>query len=290
MPGERYPRGPLLGREARRVGGCRHLRARFGEAVGHDDRHAVSRRASQQLRRCGRAAHQDGAQVRRRSPGRVCVEHAGQHRGNQRSQSDAMRGDPFREAARVESRRQRDAASRRQAASDDRQPADAGDRHAKEPAIVAVPAHVRRVRLRGGDERGAGEDRAARLPGRPGRVDDRRGVGMGNAAGALGGGQEVRALRRGELRVHEQRRNAHFQQCVQRDDRLQRVAAHDRIRRSFGDFAGKHADPRSRELRELGEGVRPIARFEAGHGAGVPRGGEDGERSVHEMGPPSGGW
>ena len=205
------------------------------------------------------------------------VEHAGEHRGHQRNQRDAVPGDPFRECFGVESGSEHDATARRQRTRDDRKSADPRDGHAQQPAIVGLPAEVRGACPRRCEQGRPGEYRPACLPAGSRRMDDRRRARVRHAPGARCRRGQAGTLRRGELRVHEQCRDLHLQQSVERDDGLERVVAQKRIGHPLARVARKLDHSRTRQFRELGKRVRPRPDYDACGRGGVLRGGEDRE-------------
>ena len=214
------------------------------------------------------------------SPVRMRVEHAREHRRHQRRQRDAFGGDQRRKAAGVDAVGQHHAPSRREAARQDRQAADARHRHAREPAVVVLPAQVGGARRGRGQQRRTRQHRAARRAGRAGRVDDHRGAVVRDAPRTRRIRQQRVALGRGEPRMNEQRWNALLQQREQRDDRGDRVAGDQRIRPAIAKIARQRRQFDVDEGGELCEAQRPPVARQRGRAAGLRGRRADGERVV----------
>ena len=155
-------------------------RARLGQPVGLGDRASPPRPRG--------AAARPGRARRRAAPaaaaGRAAagVEHARQHRRDERGERDVALAQQPGDAVGVERRRlEHDRARRRGAADEHHQPADVRQRHRDEPALVGVGAehraggaHVRGEVAEGQLDRPR-RPRRARRCGRPARPRPRRG-------------------------------------------------------------------------------------------------------------------
>ena len=279
--GQRAPGPAVAGRVPRGVRGGDHLRAGLRHPVGEDDRQPAFLRALQQRRRRLGTADQHGAQLRRRHPAGMRVEHAVQHRRHQRRERDAVRGNPVGKRGGVEAGGEHDAASRREAACQDRQPADPRHRHAQQPPVVVLPAEVRRARGGRGDQRCASQHRGPRRSGRARRVQDRGRVRRQRALPPVDGADLRDALGVGEARVDEQRRRAQLEQRIERDRRRQRVAADDDVGLARRDRRGERTDPIPGQRGEYLVGVAAAVRDEADPRSDFTRGGEDRKRVAH---------
>ena len=231
-PGSGRPAPHGAGIEALFVRRGDDLRARFGAAVGDDDRHLAPCGLLQQARRRCRAAHQHGAQVRGRPPVGKLLEQQRQHRRHQRHQRRAPavrstaatarrrssapappRGAPRGSASGSTGRRRARSASR---AASSRRPASRGSPRSPAPTRAAPSASARRRA-----PRPVVPEVYRMTAASAGRVPAARSV----------GGDLRRALDRGDLRMQQQHRHARLEQRVERDDALEGVAAHERDRR-----------------------------------------------------------
>ena len=184
-------------REPRGVRRRHDLRAGLGQSVRKHDRHPPQRGA---LRAAAAGANAPPTRIARRCPGGVQSGRASSTRASIVGTSDASvtrsASTSAGKRAGIEAIGEHDGAARGEAARQDGQPADARDRHAREPAVVVLPAQVGGARGRRRDERRARQHRAARRAGRARRVDDRRRIRVRHVARALGVGDERGALDR----------------------------------------------------------------------------------------------
>ncbi len=280
-----------------------HLRARFGEPVARQHRHAAGERARDEARARRRTAEHDRAQRLRRLPFRVRIEHAREHRRHERQQRHARGGEQLRKPRRIEARRERHAAPRNEAAREDRESADMRERHAQQPAIPVVPAEIGFARRSRGEERIAPEDRGPRRAGRPGRVQDRRRMRVDQGSCARGGVEQCAALGRREARMEQECRHAQLEQRVERDHRLEVVAPDERERAALAHGSQQRHAPAcvvrarsgaarglqrrhalARHRCKLAEGQRAAVEDKAGARARIACGGEDRKRVGHRDG------
>jgi hypothetical protein len=155
------------------------------------------------------------------------------------------------------------------------------DRHRQQPGVVRLPAHVGRAGLRRRDQRRARQHRAARLAGGAGRY-----MITAASAGRVAAARSVaaisrRAVRFGQLRVQQQHRHARFQQRVEGDDFLERVAANERNRTAGHQFGAEIRAPRLHEVSELREREVLATDVQRDRIGRVARRGGDRKRIVH---------
>jgi hypothetical protein len=180
------------------------------------------------------AADLHDAQVRRRRPVRVHVEDPGQHRRHQRGDGDAVPRDERGQLLGAEARGECHRAPGDQAAGEDRQAADARDRHRQQPAVILLPAEVGGACCGRGEQGAARQHGGPRLAGRAGGQHDHCGAKRQRGGATLDGAQRGVALGLGELRMQQQYRPPLLEQRVQGDDGVDRTGAVEHVRHRPG--------------------------------------------------------